>query len=253
MTTLDMLSDAYMAWQKQQGLDLGSADEHLHDEALTDLQRAWLKGFCARWEEENDKERDAENEERRLVQRERLLTARMHGMGFQEYNTGGGCMAWQKLLPDDRYIWICTTDQGLFEDADQPEWVLGVYFDTEDEVKNVHDETNITLQAALDSAQKIAETRIEIADVNPADLAALFVTNLRSYIHGAAWHEMKRLNSTETHPHVCHSHDFCDANEPMYAALISLVKRPVDVGDADVQALWNEAWRLAGPEVGRPA
>jgi hypothetical protein len=29
---------------------LGSADEHHHDESLTDAQRAWVRDFSARWE-----------------------------------------------------------------------------------------------------------------------------------------------------------------------------------------------------------
>jgi hypothetical protein len=49
---LDRLTDEYHAWMKAQGLDLGSADEHLFDEALTDEQRAWLKDFYNRWQQE---------------------------------------------------------------------------------------------------------------------------------------------------------------------------------------------------------
>jgi hypothetical protein len=40
----------YAAWNEREGLKLGSADEHLHDESLTDAQRAWLADFSARWE-----------------------------------------------------------------------------------------------------------------------------------------------------------------------------------------------------------
>jgi hypothetical protein len=41
----------YETWNKINGLDLGSADEHLFDEDLTDAQRAWLRNFSARWEQ----------------------------------------------------------------------------------------------------------------------------------------------------------------------------------------------------------
>ena len=47
---LDRLTDEYEAWQEQQGLSLGSADEHLFDENLTAAQRQWLSDFCRRWE-----------------------------------------------------------------------------------------------------------------------------------------------------------------------------------------------------------
>ena len=48
---LDALIHEYRAWNATNGLSLGSADEHLFDENLTDEQRAWLKDFSRRWEE----------------------------------------------------------------------------------------------------------------------------------------------------------------------------------------------------------
>ena len=47
---LDSLTAEYQAWQRQQGLKLGSADEHLFDENLTEAQRVWLQAFSRRWE-----------------------------------------------------------------------------------------------------------------------------------------------------------------------------------------------------------
>jgi hypothetical protein len=47
---LTILIREYEAWQKEQGLKLGSADEHIFDENLTDAQRKWLKAFSQRWE-----------------------------------------------------------------------------------------------------------------------------------------------------------------------------------------------------------
>ncbi len=44
------LIEEYDAWMLEQGLALGSADEHLFDEELTQAQRDWLKDFCKRWE-----------------------------------------------------------------------------------------------------------------------------------------------------------------------------------------------------------
>ena len=49
---LNILIDEYAVWREKEGLmHLGSADEHLHDKALTDDQRAWLGSFSARWDE----------------------------------------------------------------------------------------------------------------------------------------------------------------------------------------------------------
>jgi RNase_H superfamily len=47
---LAALSQEYDAWNKAQGLSLGSADEHLFDENLTPEQRTWLRNFSQRWE-----------------------------------------------------------------------------------------------------------------------------------------------------------------------------------------------------------
>jgi hypothetical protein len=48
---LAALTREYEVWRKQQGLDLGSADEHLFDENLTEAQRTWLRAFSQRWED----------------------------------------------------------------------------------------------------------------------------------------------------------------------------------------------------------
>ena len=47
---MELLTVEYEEWLKAQGLSLGSADEHLFDEDLTDNQRQWLRDFCERWE-----------------------------------------------------------------------------------------------------------------------------------------------------------------------------------------------------------
>lgn len=48
--TIESLTQEYESWNKVQGLSLGSADEHLHDESLSQSQRAWLRNFSQRWE-----------------------------------------------------------------------------------------------------------------------------------------------------------------------------------------------------------
>jgi hypothetical protein len=48
---LDALIAEYEAWQKQQGLELGSAADGIpFGENLTDAQRTWLRDFAQRWE-----------------------------------------------------------------------------------------------------------------------------------------------------------------------------------------------------------
>lgn len=48
--TLDDLCDVYAAWMKRQGVTLGSADEHLTDESLTEEQQNWLAQFVRLWD-----------------------------------------------------------------------------------------------------------------------------------------------------------------------------------------------------------
>lgn len=46
---LNALIDEYTTWNAAQGLNLGSADEHIFDETLTNEQRKWLRNFVWRW------------------------------------------------------------------------------------------------------------------------------------------------------------------------------------------------------------
>jgi hypothetical protein len=46
----ECLIDEYRAWNKAEGLNLGSADEHLCDDCLTVQQRGWVRDFSRRWE-----------------------------------------------------------------------------------------------------------------------------------------------------------------------------------------------------------
>lgn len=46
---LAALTEEYQAWNKSNGLSLGSADEHLFDLNLSAQQRAWLWDFNQRW------------------------------------------------------------------------------------------------------------------------------------------------------------------------------------------------------------
>ena len=58
--SLAALCDEYAAWNKAQGLNLGSADEHYFDEELTEAQRQWVRDFGRRWDAVCDEERDAQ-------------------------------------------------------------------------------------------------------------------------------------------------------------------------------------------------
>ncbi|MCP1852824.1 MULTISPECIES: hypothetical protein [unclassified Bradyrhizobium] len=54
---IDDLCAEYKTWNKAQGLNLSSADEHLADETLSEEQRGWLRDFSSRWEEAEQRAR----------------------------------------------------------------------------------------------------------------------------------------------------------------------------------------------------
>lgn len=62
---INALIREYDAWNKVNGLNLGSADEHHHDESLTAEQRTYVRSFSRRWESAEELEAlwaDAERE-----------------------------------------------------------------------------------------------------------------------------------------------------------------------------------------------
>ncbi|WP_339803423.1 hypothetical protein [uncultured Marinobacter sp.] len=97
------------------------------------------------------------------------------------------------------------------------------------------------------------------------EIANEFSRILRSWLTPDVMENVIDLNQSEDDSHVCHSHDFCDANEAMSAAFERAVGRPswlpsqVDEGlctDVDVTTdmdLWNSAWDIAKDTAFTPA
>jgi hypothetical protein len=79
------------------------------------------------------------------------------------------------------------------------------------------------------------------------ELADRFVTLLRRDLTPKQWQAMVRDNRTETNPHICHSHDHCDANMVMAEAFEALAGVAPDIDNDDHTALWNAAWDAAMP------
>ena len=81
-------------------------------------------------------------------------------------------------------------------------------------------------------------------------LARAFARELTAMLGAGTIAEVARRNRAETDPGVCHSHDFCDANEAMLEAYRRVFGRPVvwtsgaDPGAAVTDTL-NRAWDLA--------
>ncbi len=88
---------------------------------------------------------------------------------------------------------------------------------------------------------------------NTANALALFFTQeLAKEIGAAKFKRVAALNATETNPGVCHSHDFCDANEVMAAAFIAAgFAHPADdMADTNVCDMWEAAWKIARGMIG---
>lgn len=89
------------------------------------------------------------------------------------------------------------------------------------------------------------------------ELAAHFTAILKEWLSDYEWREMVQRQRREKDKNICHSHDFCDANEAMDRAFSEVYGRnaffPSNVDDgicdeAQVEAdcnLINEAWSLA--------
>lgn len=76
-------------------------------------------------------------------------------------------------------------------------------------------------------------------------LATHFIAVLREWLtYDERWRVISR-NARETDSSVCHSHDFCDANEAMERAFHLAGWKDVDTSDEHVCARFNEAWALA--------
>ncbi len=80
-------------------------------------------------------------------------------------------------------------------------------------------------------------------------LAREFSMKLRHYLSEHEMSQVISLNESEEDPTICHSHDFCDANEAMQDAFIKLFGRscnlnPEKIPNQDL-VLWNEAWAMA--------
>jgi hypothetical protein len=70
-------------------------------------------------------------------------------------------------------------------------------------------------------------------------LARAFSARLRKELTPEQMDEVVARNDAEPNPNVCHSHDFCDANETMREAM-----RDANVDPTD-DDLWDKAWNEA--------
>ena len=72
-----------------------------------------------------------------------------------------------------------------------------------------------------------------------------FANVLAGWLKHSQWEEMRRVNVANVGDSDCASHDFCDANEAMSEAFMSVTGREIN-GDNEADCLlWNDAWSFA--------
>lgn len=76
-------------------------------------------------------------------------------------------------------------------------------------------------------------------------LAAEFSRQLSAQLTTLEMASVVARNAIDTNPNVCHSHDFCDANQVMLDAMTALGATGEYSGDAAQVDLINEAWVIA--------
>lgn len=84
-------------------------------------------------------------------------------------------------------------------------------------------------------------------DVSVFDVGDKFAQFLRAELTAAEWKKMRADNAAETVGGICHSHDYCDANEVMAAAFSEFDLPDVtDEGATDeLRRFWSSAWDYA--------
>ena len=168
MKTLDQLTDEFNEWLKGvTDVEHGSADEMLatierdlghYQNRMTHkaTQANYLRGFVGEWklaEQAEDLKRsiDRWQSEQKLKP---LLHAKLEAIGYQEYHTGGGCMAYQKAidcgLHGQYYVLVTDGDAGIDFRLDDPV-MIGTYDDrTGEDLAYFQCRVSDTIQALID-------------------------------------------------------------------------------------------------------
>jgi hypothetical protein len=79
------------------------------------------------------------------------------------------------------------------------------------------------------------------------ELAAKFADRIERTLSTGEFDDMLTRNAAETNPAICHTHDFCDANQVMIdvLTLCDIEYNPQDDGQRE---LIDSAWRIAKGE-----
>jgi hypothetical protein len=73
-------------------------------------------------------------------------------------------------------------------------------------------------------------------------LANTFSRRLSAFLSLEEMTAVCAANELEDDPVICHSHDYCDANEIMAAAFKETTGREIDLQSDDDREMWCDAW-----------
>lgn len=76
-------------------------------------------------------------------------------------------------------------------------------------------------------------------------VARAFLRGMHDTVGESDLREIDLRNAAETHPGICHTHDFCDANVVMAEAMQEVTGVVVDPTDEGQLTLFNDSWNLA--------
>lgn len=168
----------------------------------------------------------------------------MYTIKLSEIQTGGNCTAFHGLvLPShDFAAFVLVTDcaDASLPAADASKVSIGIY--DSDRVRNLvgeQQEAGVTNGSAEECGKTAARLVVKA-------LGDAFAEELMATIGPKFYSQVRSRNEKETLEGVCHSHDFCDANEVMLNALTRFNIGPeFDPADEHHCALWNAAWDYA--------
>ena len=89
------------------------------------------------------------------------------------------------------------------------------------------------------------EMTVRHDDGSVATIGDAFVAILNAWLTPDEMTLVRQRNASEQTTGICHSHDFCDANEAMLRAFFKTVGSPFDDEGQmteEAVALWNAAW-----------
>lgn len=85
-----------------------------------------------------------------------------------------------------------------------------------------------------------------------SQVARAFAEIIRDWLSPKEVRHMNIANAFENNPRVCHSHDYCDANQAMLDAFQKCGLDACSTGGDDIgpmddkcESIWNEAWEIA--------